>query len=130
MDPSMPKTAKARSGLTSRVSKMGGIMFLNKFKYGSQRSLIADNGWRSQGMLGNQLSNTLTIKTPLYISSHLAKPAATTVKGVFKYPLGRSSRAAENNGPTELTWLLCARIAANSLRLGRNEIPPTDRAYF
>lgn len=32
MEPSVPKTAKAKSGLTSRVSKIGGIIFLNKFK--------------------------------------------------------------------------------------------------
>ncbi|KAJ6338998.1 hypothetical protein OIU76_008460 [Salix suchowensis] len=32
MEPSVPRTAKAKSGLTSRVSKIGGIIFLNKFK--------------------------------------------------------------------------------------------------
>lgn len=29
-------------------------------------------------------------------------PAATTVNGVFKYPVGRSFTAAKNNGPAEL----------------------------
>lgn len=32
MEPSVPKTAKAKSGLTSNVSKIGGIMFLKRFK--------------------------------------------------------------------------------------------------
>lgn len=50
-------------------------------------------------MLGNQLSSTLTIKTPLYKSSHLAIPAATTVNGVFSDPVGTSLAAAKNAGP-------------------------------
>lgn len=32
IEPSVPKTAKANNGLTSNVSKIGGIIFRNKFK--------------------------------------------------------------------------------------------------
>lgn len=32
IEPSVPKTAKAKRELTSKVPKMGGIIFLNKFK--------------------------------------------------------------------------------------------------
>lgn len=64
-DPTKPKSRKARRGLTSKVPLMGGMMFLNRFKYGSQRLLIAGNGCLSHGMLGNQLSKTRIINTPL-----------------------------------------------------------------
>lgn len=69
---------------------------------------MAERGWRSQGMLGNQLSKTLTIKTPLYMSSHFPSPAATTVSGVFRAPLalGRSRRDAKNKAPIVDTLLL------------------------
>lgn len=62
---------------------------------------MAERGCRSQGMFGNQLSKTLTIKTPLYMSSHFPSPAATTVSGVFRAPLalGRSRREAKNKVP-------------------------------
>ncbi|KAK4846500.1 hypothetical protein QYF36_018175 [Acer negundo] len=69
MEPSVPKTAKANNGLTSKVSNTGGIMFRNRFK------------------------------TPLYMSSHLDSPAATTVSGVLRTPLGRSRSAAKKRGP-------------------------------
>lgn len=72
-------------------------------------------------MLGNQLSKTLTIKTPLYISSHFDIPAATTVSGVLRAPLGRSFRAAKNAGPTvEYTaGLSSTAFVANSLERER-----------
>lgn len=60
---------------------------------------MADKGCLSQGILGNQLSKTLTIKTPLYISNHFFIPTATTVSGVFKYPGGRSRSDAKKTGP-------------------------------
>lgn len=68
---------------------------------------MADSGCRSHGMFGNQLNKTLTNKTPLYMSSHFASPAATTVRGVFRYPLGRSRILAKNAGPTVRTILQC-----------------------
>ena len=120
MEPSTPNTENANSGLKSKASNTGGIIFLNRFKYGSHRSLIADNGCRSHGIFGNQLSITLTINTPLYISSHFAIPAATTVSGVFKYPLGRSLIAAKNSGAAAHTAVSRRLlIAATSSALGR-----------
>ena len=120
MEPSTPNTENANSGLKSKASNTGGIIFLNRFKYGSHRSLIADNGCRSHGIFGNQLSITLTINTPLYISSHFAIPAATTVSGVFKYPLGRSRIAAKNSGAAAHTAVSRRLlIAATSSALGR-----------
>ncbi|GFZ20072.1 hypothetical protein Acr_28g0007770 [Actinidia rufa] len=74
---------------------------LKRFRNGSQRSRIADIGWRSHGMLGNQLSKTLTSKTPLYIWSHLAMPTTTTDNGVFSRTMVARSGfiLAKNNGP-------------------------------
>lgn len=40
---------------------MGGIIFLNRFKNGSHKSLIAENGCFSHGILGNQLSKHLKL---------------------------------------------------------------------
>jgi len=68
-------------GLTSRELNNGGIIPLKRLKYGSHKSLIADIGCFSHGMFGNQLSRTLISKTQLYISSHLASPAAITAIG-------------------------------------------------
>ncbi|PSS09609.1 YlmG protein like [Actinidia chinensis var. chinensis] len=88
-------------GLISRVLKSGGITPLNRFRNGSQRSRIADIGCRSHGMLGNQLSKTLTSKTPLYMWSHLAMPTTTTDNGVFSRTMVARSGFifAKNNGP-------------------------------
>jgi len=69
-------------GLTSRELNKGGITPLKRLKYGSHKSLIADNGCLSHGMFGNQLRRTLISRTQLYISSHLASPAAITAIGV------------------------------------------------
>ncbi|PSR86310.1 YlmG protein like [Actinidia chinensis var. chinensis] len=88
-------------GLISRVLNSGGITPLKRFRNGSQRSRIADIGWRSHGMLGNQLSKTLTSKTPLYIWSHLAMPTTTTDNGVFSRTMVARSGfiLAKKNGP-------------------------------
>lgn len=107
---------KAKSGLISSALNTGGIIFLNKFKYGSHKSRSADNGCRSQGMFGNQLSRTLTIKIPQYNLTHLRNPFATTVNGVLIF---FALIAAKNNGPTAHTtvsWRLW--IARSSSGLG------------
>lgn len=50
-------------------------------------------------------------------------PAATTVSGVFRYPLGRSRRAAKNRGPTaQRAFLRSDWIAASSSGVGVGEI--------
>lgn len=66
-------------------------------------SRTACRGCRSQGMLGNQLRSTRTIRTPLYSSSHLAMPLATTVRGVLTDPGWLI--AAKNKGPAATTNL-------------------------
>ena len=62
--PMVPKTVKATSGLRSKESKTGGITLRKRLKYGSDRSLIADKGCLSQGILGNQVSKHLSDNTP------------------------------------------------------------------
>ncbi|KAK7383013.1 hypothetical protein VNO78_28678 [Psophocarpus tetragonolobus] len=66
-------------------------MFWKGYRYGSQRSLIAEKGSDSHGMFRNQL-----IKTPLYMSSHFPNPAATTVTALND----RSRSDTKNNAPT------------------------------
>lgn len=56
---------------------------------------MADRGCRSHGMLGNQLSKTLTINTPLYRSNHFDMPAATTVIGVLSESLRTRAKKRE-----------------------------------
>lgn len=57
------------------------------------------------------------------MSSHFAIPAATTVNGVLREPLGRSFRAAKNKGPAEQSRLLFKEVRVwSSAAVGEIEL--------
>lgn len=63
------------------------------------------------------------------MSSHLDNPAATTVNGVLRYPLGRSRRAAKKAGPAARPRPPASvRSAASSRGLGR-ELRQKDASF-
>ncbi|KAF7132611.1 hypothetical protein RHSIM_Rhsim09G0097100 [Rhododendron simsii] len=87
-------------GLTSNELNNGRIMPLKRLRYGSHKSLTAENGCFSHGIFGNQLSKTLISRTQLYILSHLASPAAITAIGApADQGPAPSFIAAKNSGP-------------------------------
>ncbi|EAZ38942.1 hypothetical protein OsJ_23363 [Oryza sativa Japonica Group] len=97
----------AMSGLRSSLRpNTGGMTSRQSARKGSQRSRSAENGWRSQGMLGNHEKSTPTSSTSLYTPSHRTTAeiaAATGARSGARLTLRRPTSSVESGASSPPT---------------------------